>query len=723
VTSAHKELTALRRLAGLYGVQTRYTDGTRRNVEARPESLLAALQGLGAPVPRVADAASALSQRQVERWCWHIEPVVVAWDGILDGVELRLPADEAKGKIELELALERGSVKTRQLNLSNALVRSKTNLNGRDYVGLVLRFTAPLHAGYHRLTLRTALHELRSLIIAAPLRAYAAPPHKRWGVFLPLYALHSKRSWGIGDLTDLASLVDWSAKQGADFVGTLPLLTSFLDGEQYVPSPYEPVSRLFWNEIFIDIDATVTALAGALGEDVSVPAATAKEARRLNARETVPFREVMVLKRRVLGKLTRLLEQGSAANEAAKGFRAARPALDDYAAFRAALETLGPRWREWPSPQRSGSLSASDYHPETASYYAFAQWQAQQQVARVRDVAQSCDVRLYLDLPVGVHPDGYDTWRYQDSFVDHMSVGAPPDQLALDGQNWGFQPLNPEALRQKGYEYVRSYLARQMATAGLLRIDHAIGLHRLFWIPEGGSGQDGVFVRQPSKELYAILSLESHRASSVLVGENLGLVPSEVNRGMARHGVAQMDVQFFDMTGDDRQPFRPPPRESIASFGTHDLAPFAAFWTDQDLAQRQRIGIMSRETANGLKASRDPGKRAVWANLRRRGVIGPTATTSEIYRGTTRLLAESPATWAALNLEDAWGETEPQNIPGTLSEQHANWVRRARHGIEEFDSLSDITDATALMRETRPKAMMKSGRSTARRGKEKRNGR
>jgi 4-alpha-glucanotransferase len=721
LTSARRELTALRRLAGLYGVQTRFTDATRQRIEARPESLLAALRGLGAPVERLADASQALGQRQAERWCWHLEPVYVAWDGALDGVELRLPADEAKGKIEIEMKLEGGGVRTRRIELSSAPVWSRTNLNGRNYVGLGLRPAPHLPAGYHRLTLRAGLHELHSLIVAAPLQAFAAPPRKRWGVFLPLYALHSKRSWGIGDLTDLGSLVEWSAKQGADFVGTLPLLASFLDSEQFVPSPYEPVSRLFWNEIFIDIDAVVTAMADDLGEDVGVSAATAKDARRLNARETVPFREVMVLKRRVLTKLTRLLVQGSAANGVAKSFRAARPALNDYAAFRAALETLGPRWREWPAPQRAGSLSASDYAPQTADYFAFAQWQAGEQVAHLRDEAHTRDVRLYLDLPVGVHPDGYDTWRYQDSFVDHMAVGAPPDQLALDGQNWGFQPLNPEALRNQGYGYVRAYLSRQMQTAGLLRIDHAIGLHRLFWIPEGGSGQDGVFVRQPSKELYAILSLESHRASSVLVGENLGLVPSEVNRGMARHGVAQMDVQFFEMTGDEQQPFRSPRRDSIASFGTHDLAPFAAFWTDEDLEQRERIGVMSPEASKSLKDSRAPGKRALWVNLRHRGLIGAEATTADVYEGATRLLAESPAAWAMLSLEDTWGETEPQNIPGTLDDQHANWVRRARHGIEEFDSMSDITNVTEIMRESRSDVTLKSG--TGRRGREKRNGR
>ena len=701
MTAVLRELAALRRLAALYGVQTRYRDAWKQRVDAKPESLLAALRGLGAPVERISDADAALRQREDETRCWQIEPVTLAWNGALEAIELRLPADEVTGEVEIEVALEDGGGERRRIDLSVASVSLKSNTEGRDYVAVEAALGMRLPAGYHNLTLRAKGRELHSLVIAAPSRAYAAPAGKHWGFFLPLYALHSKRSWGIGDLTDLETLVEWSAEQGACFVGTLPLLASFLDEAMYAPSPYEPVSRLFWNEIFTDIDAAVTELAGGLGEDGTVPVATASAARHLNARETVPHREVMALKRRALREFTRRKVQGPAANEVAKRFSVARPALEDYAAFRAALETLGPRWREWPSSQRSGSLSASDYAADTAAYYGLAQRLVQEQMSRLQRTARRRDVRLYLDLPVGVHPDGYDAWRYHHLFVEKMSVGAPPDLLAPGGQNWGFQPLNPAAQRKDGYQYTRAYLKHHMEAAGLLRVDHAIGLHRLFWIPEGGSGADGVFVRQPSEELYAILSLESHRARSVVVGENLGLVPAEVNRGMARHGIGDMYVQTFAMTGDAKRPLRAPHRESIASFGTHDLAPFAAYWTDEDLALRQRIGVLDEEGAEGLRKSRAPGKAALWTYLRERGLVTQEASTAETYKATTRLLAASRARWATVSLEDAWGETRPQNVPGTLESQHANWLHRAKYPIEEFGDLGDITSVVDVMRRVR----------------------
>jgi 4-alpha-glucanotransferase len=318
--------------------------------------------------------------------------------------------------------------------------------------------------------------------------------------------------------------------------------------------------------------------------------------------------------------------------------------------------------------------------------------------------ARDQGTRLYLDLPVGVHPDGYDAWRYQDLFADGLSAGAPPDLLAPEGQNWGFSPLNPEALRRSGYRYMRDYLEHHLSVAGILRIDHAIGLHRMFWIPRGASSRDGVFVRQRSDELYAILSLESHRHEAVIVGENLGLVPPEVNQGLTAHGVAGMYVQLFEFTGDAHQPANPPQPQSVASFGTHDLPPFAAYWTDADLEQRRRIGLMDEAAEQRAMGERLREKQALYGHLRERGLIGEEPSTAEVYRGATRLLGESEARWVMLSLEDTWAETRSQNVPGTVAEQHANWTQRARYSLEQFGPVDDITKALEVMVETRGSA-------------------
>jgi 4-alpha-glucanotransferase len=694
------ELAELKRLARLYGIQPEYTDLAHREIEAGPESLLAVLNGLGATVPGMANVSRALKQRQRALWNWRLEPVIVAWDGAMPGLELRAPVREAGGEIELEIAFEGGGVRSYRWYASETAVGPRQTVGSTEYVTLRLGLNLTAPPGYHAVTLRGGGRELRSLIISAPRRAYSAGEARRWGVFLPLYSLHTRRSWGIGDFTDLASLVDWAASQGAEFVATLPLLATFLE-TPFEPSPYVPVSRLYWNEIYIDPEAAVTELEGRGSQDAMVPAATVEAARRLNAREPVPHREVMTLKRRVLEQFTRLSFQGPTANEVGRSPRAVRPALADYASFRAAAERHSPSWRSWPDRQRRGSLLPSDYAVETADYYACTQMLASKQLEDVSHAARARGVRLYVDLPVGVHPDGYDAWRYQDLFVEAMSVGAPPDLLAPEGQNWGFAPLNPEALRRSGYEYVRAYLQRHLSVAGILRIDHAIGLHRLFWIPQGAGSKDGVFVQQPAEELYAILSLESHRHQSVLVGENLGLVPPEVNQGLAEHGVAGMYVQLFEFTGEPDRPAAAPARESIASFGTHDLPPFAAYWTDADLEERRRLGLLSEAAEQSTMSARLPEKQALVAHLQQRDLIREDPSTAEVYRGVTRLLAESDAEWVMLNLEDTWGETRSQNVPGTTAHRHPNWTQRARYPLEEFGSVDDITKATELMRHLR----------------------
>jgi 4-alpha-glucanotransferase len=708
-------LAELQRLARLYHILPSYKDINKAEVVASAESLMAALRGLGVAIRDPAQAPAAIEQRLHEVWERGIEPVLVAWEGRLPELPLRLRRDDAGEAVVVQFEYEDGNREARVVDASQAPVTDRRAFGRDEYVTVALPVNMTLPFGYHGLRLRAGGRETRSLVISAPRRAYAGPVGKRWGLFLPLYSLHSRDSWGIGDFGDLEKLTKWAGEAGAHFVGTLPLLSTFLENP-YEPSPYVPVSRLHWNEIFINLRPAATVSQGGLAQDVAVPAATQEEARRLNAREPVPHKETMALKRRVLEKLTRLSLQGPAANEARRTFVAARPALQDYAAFRAALEHLGPSWRVWPEQQRRGNLSGFDYDPETADYFAFAQEQARRQIEALSAAAREHEVLLYLDLPVGVHPDGYDAWRYQDLFVDGIRVGAPPDLLARDGQNWGFAPLDPERLRESGYEYMRAYLSHHLSVAGILRIDHAIGLHRLFWIPAGGTGRDGVFVQQPAEEMYAILALESHRHEAVLVGEDLGLVPPVVEEGLREHGIRRMYVQLFQMTGDPEAPLGEPEHDQMASFGTHDLPPFAAFWEDADLEERRRLGLMDEGMVARIRDERTRARDALLAYLRQRGLIQTDAASRAVYRALTRLLAESDADWVVLNLEDAWGEMRPQNLPGTNGEQHENWNRRARYSLEEMAELSDITLLFEIMRRARPEAE----RSFAAAGKDRR---
>ena len=686
--------TELDRLARAYDLQLSYMDLQEKEIVASPETLLAALRGMGV-IAGAEDVPDALKRYDEAHWRWNLPPVVVAWEEKPSRFTIRLPEKALTGAANLHIEREDGEVTDRPLRLDRAKVHDSAKVAGERCVEVAVSLPA-LPYGYHRLCIEAGGRQMPSWVISAPRKAYAQQHPPAWGVFLPLYALHSKRSWGIGDYTDLKHLIEWAGARGASVVATLPLLPAFLD-KPFEPSPYQPVSRLFWNEVFIDPEATSNKQQATNGER-----ALAEQARGMLGSPEVDYAAVMGLKREALERQAETLDPESAAAAEMEAYLASRPEVRDYAAFRAATERLGPDWRAWPKRQRDGGLSPDDYDAATARYYEYAQWCAHSQMFEARDAADLRGMRSYLDLPVGVHPQGYDAWRHRDVFAQGMTVGAPPDLLATNGQNWGFQPLIPHALRKSGYEYVVRYLRHYFASAKMLRIDHAIGLHRLYWIPDGATGHDGVFVRQPAEEMYAVVCLESMRNQAVVVAEDLGLVPPEVERGLKAHGISGMYVQMFEMTGRTAQPLRRARPNAAASFATHDLPPFAAYWTDEDLKQREKLGLLTPERVAEERKARARHRRALVAHLKQRGLVRDESDVGQVFRGSSALLAESEAEYVLLNLEDTWSETRAQNLPGTTSDQHPNWVARAAYGLDDFESVEGLTKAIETVRLYRP---------------------
>jgi 4-alpha-glucanotransferase len=342
----------------------------------------------------------------------------------------------------------------------------------------------------------------------------------------------------------------------------------------------------------------------------------------------------------------------------------AKPHLKDYAAFRAVVDRRGDTWRSWPERLREGTLASADYDEDDRRYHLWVQWAAERQVRALAADAREHGPGLYLDLPLGVHGDSYDVWRWNDLFAQGAAAGAPPDALFTHGQDWGFPPLVPDRLRERGYDYLIASLSHHLEHAGILRIDHVMQLQRLFWVPAGMSAAEGVYVSYPMDELFAVLALESQRRQAVLVGENLGTVAPEITQGMDRHGVLGMYVLQYELKPDDPS-VRVPPEPCAASLNTHDMPPFAAFWEGCDAALRERL-------ESELPAS-ESGEAGCAAVLRR----------------CLEHLAASPARLALVNLEDLWLETEPQNVPGTHRER-PNWHRKARLTFEEFSTRPEI---------------------------------
>lgn len=683
----------LAQLAQLYSVDTSYYDMTGRLITASPEALLAVLKSLGANLSTSQDAPSALREKRQAIWRKVIEPVIVLWEGGPTCIELRFPARLVDSTLRANLKLESSDIVDPYWSIAELRELGSEEIEGERYTIRSLPLPTNLPIGYHELVVEIAGKFWNSLIIVSPMKAYSFPTEQArryWGLFLPLYALHTRKSWGSGDFGDLEILLEWTESLGGGIMATLPLLASFFDGVP--PSPYTPASRLFWNEFYVDVSR--------IPEFEKCPAAQSmvssptfqQEISGLRNLSFVDYDRQMALKRKVLELLAEcFFKQGSSERiKEFEGFLASKKEVQDYARFRATGEQHGDCWHKWQEPLRDGILEPTNFSESARTYHLYAQWITHQQLENLCKKAAQKGPGIYLDLPLGVHACGYDTWRYKDIFLPDISIGAPPDPVFTSGQNWGFPPMHPEKIREHGYRYFINCIRHHLGMAGMLRIDHVMGFHRLFWIPEGMPNNQGVYVRYHPDEFYAILAIESYRHKSIIVGEDLGMVPPEVRPAMDMHGLYRMYIAQYELTAE-QQSIKQMPAEMVASLNTHDMFPFAAFWQEMDVEERKKLGLLNDTIAAQETQNRRSLKNAFLSLLQQKEIIKEAnPQVQSVTNGTLKLLSESTAQTFIINLEDLWGETRPQNIPGTQTKE--NWTRKARYSLEEFSQLPQVTD-------------------------------
>ncbi|MGE3321756.1 MAG: 4-alpha-glucanotransferase [Phycisphaerales bacterium] len=515
---------------------------------------------------------------------------------------------------------------------------------------------------------------------------------RRLGVFLPLHSIGSASPVGVGTFGDLRALCAWSESTAGALFGTLPLFPSFLD-RPFDPSPYAPISRLMWNELLIDPrecpewrDAGV--------QRVRQSAEFMAESRRACSGELVDYRRSWKLLRRLLKPMS------LAAAASPRRWSSLMDRLDHeahwYALFRAAVDATGRDWTRWPRR----AIDSARLNEQVLMSYWYAQAVAREQVESLgrskggaaRPAGRSSP--LYLDLPVGVHAGGFDTWCYPGLFLGGLSAGAPPDPLNPHGQVWGFPPMHPTAGRADGYAHLRRILSNMFSIAGVLRIDHVMGLYRMYCVPEGAGGNEGAYVRYPEEELFAVFMIEAARAGALVVGENLGAVPPEVRAIMRERSILGMHVQQFAISprDDDRAPvIEPAGASDLVCLNTHDMPPLAGYWSGADIALRRRLGLVSTPGARRERLERSRMRRAARSELKSLGLSARTAR--DVALSISRLHARGPAPIALVNLEDLWGERRPQNVPGTSTE-HPNWRRRSARSLARI--LSDPAIVRAL---------------------------
>ncbi|MEM9560789.1 MAG: 4-alpha-glucanotransferase [Planctomycetota bacterium] len=686
-------LPALHRLARAAGLETAYHSGLTGHTPAPPESLVALLNALGHRLSDPARSDAALARMIDQRRKARVEPVTVRWSASRPRTTLVLPTTragnaKATGRIEVTLKTERGETHEVTHRASDLPLRSRREADGSRTPFVVVPLVPArtrLPEGYHHATIRHAGETFRTLLIASPKVSYQTP-HHQLGVFAPTYALRSRTNLGVGNLGDLERLGRWAGELGVDRLGTLPLLSVFLeDTSLFAASPYSPVSRLFFNELFIDCPS----------EPEFAPSGAARVAGGKRFKDaaaalrrgsgTIDYKASSALQRRLLDTMARhFFDSGGESTRAFRDFKRDSPRAERYAAFRAIAERKGNAWWLWGERDAKGQTRRGDEPARRTHLYA--QFALARRLGAIAAGLDEHNSGLYLDLAVGSHPAGFDTFDNRRLFVPGASVGAPADPTYTSGQNWGFQPVNPQRSRAEGHRYFIESLRAQMRVARTLRLDHVMAMHRLFVIPPGAPASAGAYLRYPCEEHFAILSLESHRTGCRLMGENLGTVPREIERAMSAHKVGKMYVGQFSFRRDAQHAIAPPERNCVASLNTHDTPQFAQFLEADDVPQRVKLGVFSEALAEDETAARLALRRPLVAFLRAQGLLAKRATPDApaIARGVLRFLAASDSEFALVNIEDLWGETRPQNIPGTSTE-HTNWRHKARQTMDQIE--------------------------------------
>lgn len=677
--------SALARLAHLHGVQTGYWDITGAWQESGSEAVQAVLRALGVEAEDPARAEEATRRRMDELDARILPPVTVVEVGASEAppeLLLRLPPEVTEHEVICALVTEDGyemewRARPERLEPTDAAHR----------VGARIRFEQPIPSGYHDLTVTTPGLEATTRVIAAPPTSWrpAEDPeeerYKRdWGVFLPLYALRSESSWGTGNLSDLRRLLEWMDELGGQIVGTLPMLAA--DNRTTTGAPvYNPVSRLFWNEVYLDVENIPELQESPSARRLLESSEFRAQVRDLREDDHVNWARALEAKRAVLERMARdVLRDGLP--ERIRRFLEHHPDAEQYARFRATWDTRHEPWGAWPDELRRPLLDAGSGDEEHFRYHLFVQWLADREMHALKRGESAAG--LYLDLPLGCHPDGFDVWRHQELFAENVAVGAPPDDFFTKGQNWGFPALRPDRMEESGLAYTIASLRHHMRFASRLRLDHVMGFHRLFWIPGDMGASQGVYVHYPAEALHAALRIESHRHRTALVGEDLGTVPDEVRQAMARDRIERMYVAQIEARPSDPA-LGPPPERSVYSLNTHDTPTFAGFWAGDDIDDRLELGLVDEEEAEELHRTRGEIREAWTGFLRDEGEASQELASDEpeaVLEATLRKAARTPASLLLVTLEDLWLERRPQNVPGTGPER-PNFRRKATMDLEE----------------------------------------
>lgn len=641
-----------------------------------------------------------------------LEPTYVIPEGTPAQVTVHAGDLPAEARVEWRLQMENGESHTGVLQA--ALLQSP---------GGQLALPARLPIGYHWLDVRSGERRDTTSLIVAPAQCYEPSifTHARvWGLAVQLYTLRSERNWGIGDFGDLRELIDLAAPLGCAIIGLNPLHALMPANPAHI-SPYSPSSRHFLNVLYIAVPDVFEYSTCKAAQQRVAASDFQQQLAELRATDNVDYVRVAKLKLEVLRLVHAAFSTSAASDPRRRTFdayvqergaplrlHALYDALDEH------FRTQSPEYWGWPSwpaefrdPHSPAVQEFARTHARQVEFYLYLQWLAEEQLSAAQRHARQCGMTLglYGDVAVGVNAAGSETWSNQRLYCQDASIGAPPDQLALMGQDWGIPPQNPTELRAQRYVPFAQMVRNNMRHVAALRLDHVMALFRLWWIPRNLRSKDGAYVHYPLEDLMSVLALESQRNRCFVIGEDLGTVPDEVREAMQRFHVYHYRVLLFEKERDGT--FKLPSAyapNSLATVTTHDLPTLKGWWEGTDIDLRERLQLFpNTKTRDDARASRIADRTHLMRALVNQGLWRwqshepLPAYSPALSRAIHAYLGLSHANVALIQLEDLIGMSDAVNVPGTDSE-HANWQRKMTQETRAIFARADVRDILDAMR-------------------------
>ncbi len=621
------------------------------------------------------------------------------------------------------------------INVNELLKEKVCTINNVNYQQYQLPLPH-LAQGYYQLTIRYGDTQACCPLIYAPKTCYSpqeASTNKMWGYTAQLYSLKSKNNWGIGDFSDLKSLVEKSAGQQSSAIGLNPLHPLFYQNPAH-RSPYSPSSRRYLNTLYIDVTKIPNFNDCKIVQQRVAESAFKQAIADANSSQLIDYVSVAKLKHEITELLYEdfIMHQDNETDNNTyqcmqhefTRFKSAQSDLKPFATFDAlfqhfnSLDSNSYGWTDWPKefqdPNSESVINFQKKYSKRIDYFCFLQWLADRQLSEVAQATNdnNMTIGLYLDLAVGCDGSGFDVWSDQQTYVAGASIGAPPDDMNALGQNWGLTPINPVALKQQGYQPLVKALRSNMKYAGALRIDHILGLMRQYWVAPGMDATEGVYISFPWHDILRIIALESRLNQCIVIGEDLGNVPEGFSETIQDAGLLSFKVLFFErwQSGLFKRPENFP-SQSIVTVATHDTATLSGWWQGRDLEWRQELNLYPNDEAGIAERNNRAQERqnllAAFVDLdvidlSKAPSSAPAIMNNELSIAAQKYLAASPSHLQLIPIEDVLELTEQVNIPGTI-DQHPNWLQKLPVSLEEFDQVESVKNITAAMNLARPK--------------------